>query len=204
VVGNLLEAGEKIVNSNSRLALQLRRVLEEQHMAESRRVRALLGEIKQCVFSLREAPPDESAFILLEGQPEIQLPMEKSLWEPSEAVTFAAQPLQAGNNPADLLDLAHLYAQVAVDESLLRRRIEHALDLQPLISLARLLDLYPPERGLAEIIAYLAIAAKDPRHQIHDTLKEPVLLGAASGNGEMPPRRLMVPQVLFRRSTYAQ
>ena len=91
-----------------------------------------------------------------------------------------------------------------MDESLLRRRIERALGLHPQITLAELVDIYPIEKGLAEIITYLAIAAKDTRHQIHELLKEPISLGAARSEGDVSPRLLMVPQILFRRNLHAQ
>ncbi|HLV97683.1 MAG TPA: DUF3375 domain-containing protein [Ktedonobacterales bacterium] len=204
MIGSLIEAGDKIVQSNSRLAEQVRRVLDERHLAESRRVRELITEIKQGAFLLRDTPPAEDTFLQLEGPPEVYLVMEKNLWEPSEAVSMSAQPLPAEETFADALDLAHLYTPLVVDESRLRRRIEHALTLYPQITLARLVELYPIEKGLAEIIAYLSIAFKDTRHHVDETVTESIWLGAVAGADEAVPRRLLVPQILFRRTVHAQ
>lgn len=204
IARNLIDAGEKIVHSNSRLAEQLRRMLDERDIAESRRVRELIGDIEQMAVRLTDAPPDD-ALVELEGAPEVSLVMEKGLWEPQETLSFSARPVTAGAaamNAASASDLQHLYAQFYVDESLLRRRVETLLATRPTVTLAELVELYPVEKGLSEVIAYVAIAAQDERHRIDHRSSEEIGLLLASPDGDQMTR-LAIPQVTFRRRSYA-
>jgi hypothetical protein len=205
IARNLIDAGEKIVHSNSRLAEQLRRMLDERNLAESRRVRELVGDIEQIALRLTGSPPDDDALVELEGAPKVSLVMEKGLWEPPETLSFSAQPVTASAvamNTTSAMDLHRLYAQFYVDESLLRRRIETLLATRPTVTLAEVVELYPVEKGLSEVIAYVAIAAQDERHRIdHRSSEEIGLVLASPDGGQMT--RLTIPQVTFRRRSYA-
>jgi Protein of unknown function (DUF3375) len=193
------------VHSNSRLAEQLRRMLDERNMAESRRVRELVGDIEQIAVRLTNNPPDDDPLVELEGAPDVSLVMEKGLWEPQETLSFSARPVTAGAaalNAGSALDLQHLYAQFYVDESLLRRRIETMLAARPAATLAEVVELYPVEKGLSEVIAYVAIAAREERHRIDHRNSEEIELVLASPDGNQMTR-LTIPQVTFRRRSYA-
>lgn len=198
LVRALLEAGEKIVQSNHRLAEQLRRLLDDRALAESRRVRELIDGIKLQAVRLADMPPPESAFLWLDGSPDTSMPMEKLLWEPNVATVFAAQPQEVGDTAEDT-SISTLYRQFYVDESQLQRRIETLLETRPSCTLSELLDAYPPEKGIAEIIGYLAIASRDPRHSIDSDVAELVVLPAIHDIGE---REVAAPRVVFR-SAYA-
>jgi chaperonin cofactor prefoldin len=202
---NLIDAGEKIVHSNHRLAEQLRRMLDERNIAESRRVRELIGDIEQLAVRLTDDPPGDDALVELEGAPDVSLVMEKGLWEPAETLSFSARPVTADAAAmavASTLDLRHLYAQFYVDELLLRRRIETLLATRPAVTLAEVVELYPVEKGLSEVIAYVAIAAQDERHRIDHRSSEEIGLVLASPEGSQMTR-LTIPHVTFRRRSYA-
>src|SRR5581483_4711450 len=154
----LLEAGQRVVLSNFRMAEQLRLLLDERTMAESLRVRELIALIKQRALHLVDHAPNEDSFLVLEGSPKADLVMERELWEPTETLSFEAQPALAG--PEDLadMDLTRLYTQFSLDAALLRGRIETLLEKRPQVTLAEVLANYPAEKGLSEIVAYCVIA----------------------------------------------
>lgn len=195
----LIEAGEKIVQSNHRLAEQLRRLLDDRALAESRRVRELIDAIKHQAARLADTPPEGNAFLSFEGAPDISLPMEKLLWEPNFATVFAAQPVETGMTMAGDPGISGLYQQFYVDESQLQRRIETLLETRPVCTLAELLDTYPATKGISEIIAYLTIASHDARHLIDGDTVELVTLPAI---GQYSEREIAIPRVVFR-SAYA-
>ncbi len=195
----LIDAGEKIVQSNYRLAEQVRRLLDDRTLAESRRAAELITAIKQQALRHAERPPAADPFIALEGPPEVQLVMERPLWAPRAAVQIAVQPILEASGDLGLEHLQLLYQQFYVDESLLRRRIETLLEAQPSCTLGEVLERFPAQKGLAEVIGYLVIAAGDARHAIdlatHDTISLP-------GTADAAPRQLRLPRVVYR-SSYA-
>ena len=199
--GYLVAAGEKVVHSNARLAEQLRRLLDEQTQAEKRRVQELIQEIKHAAYSLDLSIPDNIGFLELESAPEIQLVMERNFWELPKTPTFDNQPNSISEEDLDDLDLASLYDQFSIDEEELERHIETLLESQPQVRLSEVLEHYPVEKGLAEILAYCVLAARDPRHSIDSDISEEIVF--ASLTGTMQETALRVPQIYYRRKTHA-
>jgi Protein of unknown function (DUF3375) len=207
---HLLEAGEKVVQSNAGLAQQLRRMLDEQSIAERRRVRAIVGDIKQQVFRVANEPPSEPAFIELEGPPEVHLVMEHGLWEPGETFSVSAQPMNGADEEPAIVDLLSLHTQFHIDKAILYRRIETLLNIRSQVTLAEVLAHYPPEKGLAEVLAYCTLAADDPDHYIDaqetETIKLPVTTMFGRETPNLPPKQvaLTIPRVLYQRRNYAE
>jgi len=199
--GYLVTAGEKVVHSNARLAEQLRRLLDEQTQAENRRVQELIQEIKHAAYSWNQSIPDNRGFLELESTPEVQLVMERNFWELPKTPTFDNQPDSISEEDLDDLDLASLYDQFSIDEEELARHIETLLESQPQIRLSEVLEHYPVEKGLAEILAYCVLAARDSRHSIDPDISEEIVF--ASLTGTMQETVLRVPQIYYRRKTHA-
>ena len=188
----LLTASSSIVQSNQRLAEQLRRLLDEQNLVENKRVLALIADIKNLAAQRED---DGADFITLETRPDIQLVMERPLWEARDTPTFAQKVLNLGGEDLSVIDTDALYRGVYVDKHELLKRIEAALLGRSEIRLARLLEQYPVEQGLAEIIAYLSIASQSEHHQINREVQETVLI-----THKETATTLKMPQVVFGRS----
>jgi hypothetical protein len=202
--GYLVAAGEKVVHSNSRLAEQLRRLLDEQAVAENRRVHELIQEIKQEIYLRGPALTDQAPLLAIEGAPEIQFVMERDLWEPAKTQIFNEQPLQVSAEDLRRIDFSVLYRQFSIDEMLLRRRIESLLEHRSLVRLADVLAEYPVEKGLAEVLTYCVLAARDPRHQIDPVVNEKIVLTTSGLETLERGRVLILPQISYRRSNHAQ
>ncbi len=200
---HLLEAGEKVVQSNAGLAQQLRRMLDEQSIAERRRVRAIVSDIKQQAFRAANDPPDGPAFIELEGPPEVHLVMEHGLWEPGETFSVSGQPMNSAYEEPAIDDLLSLHTQFHIDKAMLYRRIEALLDMRSQVTLAEVLAHYPPEKGLAEVLAYCTLAADDPDHYIDAQETETIKLPVATLFGQ-ETKTLTIPRVHYQRRTYVE
>ena len=105
----LIAAGEQVVQSNSRIAEQLRRLLDEEARAESRRVRELALYIKQQARQVMHIMPNEDTFLELEGSPEISLVMERSLWEPAETIPIDKLPTQVDIDDLSTIEFTRLH-----------------------------------------------------------------------------------------------
>lgn len=195
VVRHLSEAGEKVVQSNRRLAEQLRRMLEEAHLQENRRVLDLVAAIKKAALETRHDPPEERMFVQLDGPPAIDLPMERPLWEPGERPSFENQPVQETALTMDDIDLDGLFDLFAVEREQLEARISDILAEEGQVTLRRVLDEFPIEKGLTELLVYMVIAASDNRHVVDDRISETVTVSRSA----RPPRRVSMPRIIFSR-----
>lgn len=90
----LVDAGSQVARSNSLLAEQLRRILDERQRAEQRRIFHLIWQIKQYALPMLEQENEERNFCELEGLPLVQTPLERQFWEPGQMTTFQPMPEQ--------------------------------------------------------------------------------------------------------------
>jgi hypothetical protein len=186
-----LDAGEIAQRTIARLSEQLRRLLDDRVLMENRRIVQLIRDIEQNALAVRDAPPREAAFSELdEIAPDVHLPMDRPLFLPPYKVQLGDGAIQDGtvDAPSDAL-----FEQFYVDKARLQAQIREALQLREQISLGDLLRAYPLEHGLAELIAYLTIAANDGGCVIDDSRSEQFEWLDRWGTG----RRATMPLVLF-------
>ena len=191
----LLDAGAKVVASNRSLIQQLRTMLDEHHAADAQRVRDLVTEISQAALRVAAAPPDDDAFILIETSPAVETPMARVLWSPPQVPAFGKETPVLGQ--ADLSEATRdaFQHQLYVDERLLRRHIEHLLEHRPAVTLAELVETYPIERGLTEVITYFSIAAKGGAHTIDTTVHDTIPV-----RQNVEQRHIILPRIVFARA----
>jgi hypothetical protein len=194
---SLVDAGEKVVFSNSRLAEQLRRVLDAQMLAERRRMQELIMQFKQAALHCVEAMDEDDSFCAIEGSPEVQLSTERVFWEPEEVAQNLQPPQLATLQDEENLDVSCLYRQFFVDEALLRKRIDLFLADWPQVTLDEVIRHYPIEKGLTELLGYCAIATGQPQHMIDPGRQQRIIL---SWSGLDTQKYVSVPYILYRRS----
>jgi hypothetical protein len=190
MVRHLYQAGEKVVQSNQRLAEQLRRLLDERHLAEKRRIRELIDALKHAALE-----PNENFYLWVDGDAHIDLPLERGLWEAKEVVRLEVRPEHA--DVPDLGDpiFAALHEQFWVDEARLAQQIDILLARKDTCTLPELLAAYPMQQGLAEILAYMAIASREAQHQL-----DPEQFDLIDWQQGEQWQQWRVPSLVFRRA----
>jgi hypothetical protein len=187
-----LEAGEVAQRTVARLSEQLRRYLDDKVWLENRQIMRTIRGIEQAALAVRADPPPGTFIELDEPAPSIELPMERPLfsppWKPSIADRILVEG--AGDVPTDLL-----YEQVYVDKAALAEHIRRALQTRAQISLGELLEARPLQHGLAELVAYLSLAADDRRAVIDDDHRQTVTWTDATGQA----RQATLPLVVYSR-----
>lgn len=197
LTSHLVQAGVKVDQSSQRIASQLRRLLDEANVAEQRRVKQLIVDIKRLAFLQPDFISQKNVFSL-EALPKIQLAMERSLYEPPEIVEYDGMLIEADTNDVSILDLNILTNPFFVDERRLQQNIRIMLDKMPQISLAQLLAEFPAQQGLPEVAGYVSIAYHEPFHTIDDSQREDIIV--AGIESEMHPSlQIKIPQIIFRR-----
>jgi flagellar motility protein MotE (MotC chaperone) len=187
-----LDAGEVAQRTVARLSEQLRRYLDDRAFLENRRIMELIRSVEQHALGLREDPPAGPFMELDEAAPAIELPFERPLYAPPHKPEIRAEGLLAGVSdlPPDAL-----YDQVYVDRAALHAHVRRALQTRSQVTLAELLELRPLTLGLAELVAYFALAADDRDAVIDDARAQRVSFRDAEGRA----REATLPLVVFTR-----
>jgi hypothetical protein len=192
----LHEAGKKVIGTNRLLADRLNRVLARQDANGYHRAKELIGEIKTLALRAIDAPPETDEFLSIGGRPSISFPFARPLSFPPQNTPFV--PMETFTDKEILSEAtAELFTQFAIDVNLLHKRIEAALSHVrehggAQVSLGTILQDYPAEKGLAEIMAYFSIASRYDSAVIRQDTHEVI----EYNQGESLVR-LTIPKVLF-------
>ncbi len=185
-----LAAGETTQRTVARLSEQLRRYLDDQAWLENRRIMTVLRDVEQHALAVRDQPP-RGAFMSVDAlSPSIDLPLERPLYSPPFKPVITDRPLEHGETD---IDAGALFDQFHVDPDRLRARLRRALQGRRQISLAELLADEPLQQGLAELVAWLALATGDGRGVIDEQRRHTV--SWEEGDGTV--RTATLPAVIF-------
>jgi hypothetical protein len=187
-----LHAGSTAQKTVARLSEQLRRLVDEKAFLENRRIMQLLRSIETHARSVRLAPPQDPFLEIDDSAPEIELPLDRPLFSPPFKVRLISKLLQEGTSDDQTNTL---FDQVFVDRARLLQQIRRLLQTRLQISLSDVVAIHPLEQGLAEVIAYLTLAAEDPRASIDETHAETLVWADSNGAS----RQATLPLVVFGR-----
>ena len=187
-----LEAGEHTQRTVALLSQQLRRFLDDQAWLENRRIMQVLHEIETHALAVRETMPQGAFMEIADAAPAIELPMDRPMFTPPLKPQIADQVIAGGD---DQLAADALFDQVVLDKARLAAHVRQALQVREQITLTELLDEYPLEQGLAELVAYLSLAGNDSKALFDETHCDNVQWSDAQGVA----RSASLPRVIFNR-----
>jgi len=189
-----LAAGEATQATVRRLSEQLRRYLDDQAWYEDRRILHIIRDIEGHALALRGASANDPALGMdMEGDaPDLALPFERPLYTPPfrPNIDDRIEDAEDVDIPSDAL-----HSVFHIDRAALWSHIQEALAGQPQVSLPDLLNEYPLQDGLAELVTYVGLASEDPAAVIDD--ETPTMLTWTSDDGRV--RRATLPQIIFTR-----
>ena len=187
-----LEAGEHAQRTVALLSQQLRRFLDDQAYLENRRIMDILRGIEAAALALRETPPPGEFMAIDTTSPSIELAMERPLYSPAAKPSLLSGLIVAGDEE---LDADALYSQFIVDKAALASHVRRSLQQHSQVTLAELVSIRPLQQGLAELVAYLSLAAEPGQALIDDSVEEQVQWQAHSGQH----KSATLPRVIFSR-----
>src|SRR5581483_3719989 len=173
-----LIAGEATQRTVARLSEQLRKYLDDQVWLEDRRIMTIIREIEQHAVAVREAAPEGDFMVVDDTAPTVVLALDRPLYTPAVKPVVDSRSIEEGSGD---IDAEALFEQVYVDKAVLSDRIRRALQMRDQIALTTLLAEHPLERGLAELVAYLSLAAEDSNAVIDETRTENIVWTDALG-----------------------
>jgi hypothetical protein len=154
----------------------------------------LIREVEQIALSMRESAPDRPIIELDETAPDIDLTMDRPMFEPPLKSKIDDVALAGDEDiPYDAL-----FNSVYVDKDRLAANIRQALQSRSQISLDELVQSHPLEQGLAELVTYFSLAAEDGDAIIDDTQRK--MLTWTDQNEHS--RQATLPLVIFCRPSH--
>jgi flagellar motility protein MotE (MotC chaperone) len=159
------DAAERTQQTVRQISEQLRRFLDDQVWLENRRVLDLVRSIESAALACRDEPPTLGLEVDVPGIP-IKLPFERPLYDARPAAQVASL---LGPVEDDDIDVTALFTQNVVDQARLADNIRAVLPARSTTLLSDIVELYPIEQGVAELVGYLSLAEDDLTISLDDT-----------------------------------
>ncbi|CAA6677378.1 MULTISPECIES: DUF3375 family protein [unclassified Lentimonas] len=153
-----------------RITGQLRRVVEEQSSKQSRYLLELLGEARLLAKSCGELPNDV-ALHDWEDPLRFNNLMEVGFWEAPQRGRFDEIESDDSHDSESLKEaLGRIGKPLNLPKY--RKRIANVLEQQPQVSLRELVERFPVESGVVDVVAYIAVAGEGSQNVFHpDTIE---------------------------------
>ncbi len=191
---HLLEAGYRVNKTNHTLAEQLRKYLDEQTYLDHKIILDIIKEIKSIAIEIKNHSPSNKDFLIIPGRPEVEMLMERPLWDVSISPELSKETLEAGLE--NLVDPQNLYSLFEIDPEILRKRIQELLMTTSQFTIKTLVEKYPVERGLAEIVIYMDLALKSENVVVNEEVIEILVIRNIISQRQF---EVKMPQVIISR-----
>jgi len=194
IKASMIEAGDKVNKTIHHLVEQLRKYLDDKTLLENKRIIEVIRGIKASALEIKDNSPADKDFMTVGDKPDIKLIMERPLFSPAKNVEIMGAELEEGN--ADSVDASVLYRKLYIDYDSLKNNIRELLKFKTQATLKQIVDVYPIEKGLTEILAYYDIASKDGKSFINNETTEAItIINRETGRYF----EIQSPQVIFCR-----
>ncbi len=186
----LHSSGRKVWDSNNLLADKLTRIIAEKNLDERKKVKETINSIRQLALKLIDKKMIADTFIEIDGDAEINMPMERKLGEEQVFSEFSEQPKSA-ENILDLESLSTLNNMRFINRKELLNNIETLLNEKEVVTLQEVITSFPITKGLAEVLGYISLLQGNEKFLLN---KEEVEYLKFDFESE---KYLRVPQIIF-------
>jgi hypothetical protein len=177
-----------------RISRKLRQVVGDHAGGGGRQVRETLSQIRKSAYLLRDDPPVDWEFEI-DIRPQFFGLMESDYWEPKSVEAFAPISPADGEDNDWINEILNSVGE-PLDLNKFRERVDLALEEAEKVSLTEMVDKYPLERGVVDVVCYRVVAGEDSRHDILDDEIIKIDLNRPS-----QPRFVEVEQLIFQKDS---
>ncbi len=176
-----------------RISRKLRQVVGDHAGGGGKQVRKTLSSIRKKAFLLRDQPPEDWEFEI-DIRPQFFGLMESDFWEPKAVEPFAAISTASSDDSEWISEILNSVGE-PLDLNKYRERVNEVLEIEEKITLTEMVQRFPLERGVVDVVCYRVVAGEDVRHNILDDEIIKIDL-----NRPAQPRFVEVEEVIFQRN----
>jgi len=188
-----LEAVQQLRPDRRILRIHYDWIADDKVWLENRRIMQILREIEQKALDTRGRPPGEGFAEIDAMMPSIVLALDRPMFSPPMKPEIDDHISLANGDdvPSDAL-----FDSVYVDKARLETNVWTLLQRKDQVSLSEIIETFPLEQGLAELITYLSVASSDGGAVIDDTHRQTISWTDEEGHA----RQATLPLVIFSRA----
>ena len=187
---DLLKSGEKIYTVSARLIEQLRRFIDDRVWIENRRVLELCKKIEKSAIEIKSFEPKQRAFFEIKGdRVKVDSIGSKKLYTPKKLEVFKNEQV----DEVIEVDMDSFYNLFFVDEEELKKNIATLLLHKKQVTLLEVIEAYPIEKGVSELVGYISIAKNSDDAMVDESEKIKIDVLDFDGNS----KKVALPKIIF-------
>lgn len=200
MVPALLAEADKVMRTTARLSTTLRRLLDARAAADRVRLANVLRDIRKAAIQLGEAPADKSIQLTIDGELDLCSPMARTFWTPPQSFD-SIEVTQHQFDADQAKQMAAAFAKLQrLDFRRMRNKIRDITIEGQNQTLSQLIDRYPIEAGVVELLGYLQIA-HDDGHRIDTNQTDTIIVHESRESSRIAvniPRVTFIPKAMYQ------
>lgn len=154
-----LQAAAAVQQTIGQLSAQIRRYVNEDYLQQEKAIYQRIANIERLAVDVRQdGNLPRGDFLAIEAAaPAVVMPMERKLFVVPRPTKLENRMLTVGDASGG--KLTPLFQQVSIDPQKLRQQIRDVRGTRPEVSLKEVLQAYPLQQGITELLAYLVLAS---------------------------------------------
>jgi len=197
MVRSLLREADKVLETNGRLSTSLRKLLNVEAAEDRRQTGEVVRNIKQLAISLKNQPvDDQTCQAVVQTSTGVASPFSRTFWTTPQS--FDNQPEEHVVDLERMSQERHTLASLELlDLDQLRDQVTTLIQSKGQATLEDLVDAFPPESGVMELVGYFQVAFEDSYSINRDKHSEVVIEDTISRH----KTRVRIPHVVFSDSS---
>ena len=154
-----LQAAAAVQQTIGQLSAQIRRYVNEDYLQQEKAIYQRIANIERLAVDVRQGGslPKGDFLAIDAAAPAVVMPMERKLFAVPRPTQLENRTLTQGDASGG--KLTPLFQQVSIDPQKLRQQIRDVRGTRPEVSLKEVLQAYPLQQGITELLAYLVLAS---------------------------------------------
>ena len=154
-----LQAAAAVQQTIGQLSAQIRRYVNEDYLQQEKAIYQRIANIERLAVDVRQGGslPKGDFLAIDAAAPAVVMPMERKLFVVPRPTKLENRMLTVGDASGG--KLTPLFQQVSIDPQKLRQQIRDVRGTRPEVSLKEVLQAYPLQQGITELLAYLVLAS---------------------------------------------
>lgn len=154
-----LQAAAAVQQTIGQLSAQIRRYVNEDYLQQEKAIYQRIANIERLAVDVRQGGslPKGDFLAIDAAAPAVVMPMERKLFAVPRPTKLENRTLTQGDASGG--KLTPLFQQVSIDPQKLRQQIRDVRGTRPEVSLKEVLQAYPLQQGITELLAYLVLAS---------------------------------------------
>lgn len=194
MVSYLYESGNKVYQTNDKMADKLSRIIRENVSSNSDITKQIIQDIKNLLIDISKKKEKPDISLSIEDDIDIKIPFDRKItFDQSENIEYTLKPKSSDLNINDFNELEKVFGSIIIDKKILEQNIRTSLRDKSQITLSEVITIHPLQQGLSELFGYFGVLNHFPHKTINADKQQPIDFDVEH------KKRILIPEIIISR-----